>query len=210
MVGLTPERPQRGKSGIRSLAKLATNFDAEFKKHCVDVDQGRPTAEKVLQSWMLAEAYRNDRRMVSLNTASEATASPVELVFVADEIALPTTVDGKGRIVCDILALRQGSEGDVPVVIELKTERQLTRLVEQVTDYAALVDAHPDMFTDLLSVMLSEDVRFAGPSEKWIVWPIAGSTKDPREDELGDAGIRLAGYRDHEHGFAFRVGGAPR
>lgn len=210
MVGLTPERPQRGKSGMRGLQRLAANFDPEFKKHCIEVEQGRPTAEKVLQSWMLAEAYRYGRRMVSLNTASESTASPVELVFVTDEIALPTTADGKGRIVCDILALRAVEDGIVPVVIELKTERQLKRLVEQVRNYSDLVDEHADLFAELYSATLGRKVSFTGPCEEWIVWPLVGEEKDPREDELDEAGIRVVGYRDAGEGFEFQVGKAPR
>lgn len=209
MVGLTRERAQRGKSGIRNLQKLASDFDAAFRIHCVDIDQGRPTAEKVLQSWMIAEAYRNHRRMVSLNEASAATASPVELTFVTDEIALPTKPDGKGKIVCDILALRAGANGIVPVAIELKTERQLKRLIEQVTTYAALVDDHADLFAELCAALFAAPSGIVRPCEKWIVWPMAGNDRDPREDELAAAGVRAVGYAGTSNGFAFRVGKAP-
>ncbi|MEQ9319518.1 MAG: hypothetical protein RIF41_10190 [Polyangiaceae bacterium] len=207
MVGLTPERPQRGKSGIRDLQRLAGNFEEVFSKHCVDVEHGRPTAEKSLQSWMIAEAYRTSRRMVSLNRASQATEAPVELVFVTDEIALPTTTDGKGRIVCDILALRAYIDGIVPVIIELKTERQLTRLVEQVTTYATLVDEHTELFAELFAATLGTTrIATMDPCERWIVWPRAGEERDPREDELAAVGIRVVGYEPAGNGYAFRVG----
>jgi hypothetical protein len=83
----------------------ASNFEAEFRAHCVDCEHGRPTPEKHLQSWMVAEAYRNDRRQLPL--AAPDLASP--LLFITDELVLP--VDG-GRIVCDLLAV----SGDRPVI----------------------------------------------------------------------------------------------
>ena len=79
------------------------------------------------------------------------------LLLVTDEIAVPT--DG-GRIVCDILALHETADTRTPVAMELKTERQLTRLVEQVTGYAALVDEHRDLFEALYSACLGRDVAF--------------------------------------------------
>lgn len=112
------------------------------------------------------------------------------MVFVTDEIALPTSAEGTGRIVCDILALRASVDGIVPVVIELKTERQLTRLVEQVTDYAALVDEHADRFAELRSATFSAPAGVVNPCEKSIVWPMAGTDRDPREDDL-------AGHQRH-------------
>jgi hypothetical protein len=210
MVGLIPERPQRGKSGIRDLERLAADFDAEFRKHCIEIEQGRSTAEKALQSWLIAEAYRSKRQLVSLNHASEATPSPVALVFVTDEIAIPTTADRRGRIVCDILACRVFVDRVVPVAIELKTERQLTRLVEQVTKYAALVDEHTDVFTELFSATLGAPVGTMDGCEKWIVWPLAGDRRDPCEEQLAKAGIRVAGYEATVDGYGFRIGREPR
>lgn len=209
MVGLTPERPQRGKSGIRNLKKLATDFDAEFRKHCVQITQGKPVPEKALQSWLLAEAYMNGRRMVSLNDASDSNPSPAELVFVTDEIAIPTTADGEGRIVCDILALRVDEDGEVPVAIELKTKRQLTRLIEQVTGYAALVDHHRALIAELFTATLGRPVSFSRRCERWIVWPRLGDARDPREDELANVGIRVVGYEQKGTNYEFRVGKAP-
>lgn len=134
MVGLLPERPQRGKSGLRDLSRVAQEFESLFQTHCVEVAHGRPTPEKSLQSSMTADAYLHERRMLPLCVDERET------VFVADELALPKAEGG--RIVCDMLALRRDSEGYCrPAVIELKSARQLSRLVEQVRDYAACVEA---------------------------------------------------------------------
>lgn len=70
----------------------------------------------------------------------------------------------------------------------------LTRLVEQVEGYVALMDAHAQSFEKLYSAVLGEPVGFDGPTEKWIVWPTAGDGTDPREAELASRGIRVLGY----------------
>ena len=201
MVGLLPERPQRGKSGLRDLTRVAAEFPSLFSAHCRDVPQGRPTPEKRLQSWMTAEAYRNDRIMASLDRACPGGTSTR---FVADELALPVG-DGR-RIVCDMLALRQEPDGSCrAAVIELKSARQLKRLVEQVQGYARCVDQHRETFSELFSEILGTPVNLTGSAEAWIVWPQAGEVADPRADELAASNIRVVGYLERDDGFVFRV-----
>lgn len=207
LVGLLPSRPQRGRSGVRNLQHLSANFEAEFAKSCRDVDQGRRTPEKALQSFLIRTAQCNQRRILPLNDASRATKTPVELLFVTDEIALPDA--SGGRLVCDVLALRVDGNRMVPVAIELKSGREMARLVEQVGAYAASVDENADLFADLFSALLGSTVAFSAACERWIVWPTAGGTIDPRERELATKGIRLVGYSSSADDFAFRVGDAP-
>lgn len=217
MVSLLPGRPQRGPSGIRNLERLAANFEAEFQRYCVDVPQGRPTPEKRLQSFLLRDAYAHGRRMAALNDASGRTAKPVDLRFVLDELLLPLG-EGK-RVVCDLLLLRRTPSGEcVPVVMELKSSRDMTRLLEQVGGYAALVGAHVPEFEELFGAVLDEAVSFTGPCEKWIVWPgletarrpgvdaDSSSAADRREAELGAMGIRVVTYTDMDGVFEFRAG----
>lgn len=191
-------------SGVRDLARLAKDFERLFETHCRDVDHRRSTGEKALQSALIREAYGSGRRLASLNTASARTDDPVELVFVTDEIPLPVV---GGKIVCDVLALRRDAGRSTPVLLELKDDRMLTRLVEQVESYAALVDAHRELFAALFGALLGEDVRFDGATEKWIVWPAAGMTSDPREQELAAKRIRVVGYEETREGiYTMRVG----
>lgn len=204
MVGLLHDRPQRGKSGLRDLERTAAEFEALFATHCRDVEHGRPTGEKALQSFLIRESYKNGRRLHPINVASATTNAPVELVFVTDEIPLP--VDG-GKMVCDLLALRRDGGRSTPVLLELKDDRMLTRLVEQVEGYSVLIDEHAELFAKLFGALLGETVRFDGPTEKWIVWPAAGDTRDPREEELRAKKIRVVGYTEPVAGsYDMRVG----
>ena len=113
-------------------------------------------------------------------------------------------------MVCDFLALRRGPDGYCrPAVIELKSARQLSRLVDQVCGYAACMAQLSDEFAALYSAVLGESIAFDGPPECWIVWPKKGETVDPREEELCQSGIRVVGYQAEGGGYTFRVGRAP-
>ena len=212
MVGLRPESPQRGRSGITNLARLAENFDEEFHEHCVNNPPGRPTPEKELQSHLIREAYDNGRKMAfsrnkmaPLNATDQDTAAQVELLFVTDEIRLP--VQGEEKV-CDILTLRSTRAGHVPVLIELKTERLKTKLIEQVEEYSRLIDRHADLFGELYSALLGYPIAFAGPCERWIVWPAAGNNDgtDTHEDDFAARGIQLVCYRSNGPSYLFRAG----
>jgi hypothetical protein len=196
MVGLLHDRPQRGHGPFKDLGRLATDFEAIFRQHCEDIPQGRGTSEKELQSHLLREAYQDGRRLRSLRNVGLG-----DLVFITDEIPMP----GDTRMVCDLLALRRDEQGrQIPVVIELKSERALTRLIEQVTGYASLVDLHATLFAQFFAALLGQPVAFTGPCEKVIVWPaVAGGGPEPRRDELAAQGVSVAGYRQEGERFAF-------
>lgn len=203
MVGLLPHRPQRGKTGLQNLERVAASFETLFATHCVDIEHGRVTGEKALQSHLIRNAQTNDGGLQAINAASQTTNEPVELVFVTDEISLPLET---GNIVCDVLALRVDDGRSTPVLLELKDGRHLTRLVQQVDRYAALIDEHADLFAELYSALLGRVVRFDAPTAKWIVWPMAGADIDPSERELAARGVRLVGYEERAGTYGFRVG----
>ena len=198
MVGLRPDRPQRGKSQITNLQRLASTFEREFQTHCVDCDHGRPTPEKRLQSFLISNAYRHARRLEDLAGGD----GDEELLFVTDELSLPTVERPRGQL-CDVLALH----GNRPAVIELKPARKKKELVKQATGYARLVEEHLELFSELFSVVLGREVKLCRPCQCWIVWPHpAGHDRDPQEGSLARLGVRVAGYTEVEDGFRFQVG----
>lgn len=203
MIGLLPERPQRGKSGVENLQKLADDFDVLFARHCVEIEHGRITGEKALQSFLIRDAQAHDGHLAALNDASRAAGDAVDLVFVTDELVLPLET---GKIVCDVLALRVDGGRSTPVLLELKDARNLTELMGQVQSFAPLIDKHADLFAELYSVLLGRKVAFDSPTEKWIVWPTAGDATDPRERELRERDIRVVGYEAKDGRYRFRVG----
>ncbi len=206
MVSLLAHRPQRGKSGLRDLRRVVDNFEELFRLHCVEIDHGRVTGEKELQSFLIRESYRHGWVMQPLVNAAKKTGEALDLLFVTDEQLLPVGT-GRSKLVCDLLALRRHPEhGLIPVLLELKDSRDMTRLIAQVESFATLIDVHADLFAQLYTALLGFEVRFGGPTEKWIVWPALGEKADPREAELRARGIRVVGYERQEQGFRFRLG----
>jgi hypothetical protein len=205
MVGLLHHRPQRGLGGIKDLDRVTGNFEALFREHCQDIPQGRGTDEKELQSYLIREAHKNARHLEPINAAARVGGQKLDLVFVTDEIPLP---GDQKNIVCDILALRRDEAGrQIPVVVELKSERALTRLLEQVGGYARLVDLHADLFAQLYAAMLGESVTFGGACEKVIVWPTpSGGGPEPRAAELAAVGVTVVGYEQDAERFELRIG----
>lgn len=160
-----------------------------------------------MQSFLIAEAYRNARQMTSIANASEATNEHAALHFVTDELAVP--VGQRKRTVCDILAARHIDENRFrPVVMELKSAREMKRLKEQVGGYADIMSSHWSLYQEIFSICLGRTVVLDHPIEKWIVWPSA-SGAEPREAELAEGGIRVVSYQEENGSFTFRVGNAP-
>jgi len=192
---------------MTNLSRIADEFESMFATHCRDIDHGRVTGEKALQSFLISDAYSHQRRMRSLNQATQTTNAPVELWFITDEIALPSE---RGKIVCDVLALRRDNGRCTPVLLELEDARDLTQLVQQVSTYSDLINTHAAAFAELYGALLGEPIQFDAPAEQWIVWPAAGLERDPREEQLSALGIRTVGYtEDPSKRYQFRVGPAP-
>jgi hypothetical protein len=203
MIGLLPDRPQRGKGGLQDLQHVCQNFDVFFAAQCCDIQQGRVTGEKALQSWLIRDAQTHNGRLHAINVAAGATNEPIELVFVTDEIAVPMET---GEIVCDLLALRVDGGRSTPVLLELKDRRKFKELVGQLERYTTVIDEHPEAFGRLYSVMIGRDVVFDGAAEKWIVWPSAGGDSDPQEPAFAKRCIRVVAYELRTGEYVFRVG----
>ena len=195
MISLRPKLPLLGES-YKNSKRLAMSFENEFQKHCVQRTLKRHTPEKELQSYLIANAYRNSRKLGELTVENEVK----DLIFVTDELALPTD---NGKLVCDILAV----QGAHPVVIELKTRRLKTQLVKQVSSYSELLEEHCELFEELFSVILHRRVTLQKPCQRWIVWPyLPGHDRDPQEESLAHQDIRVVEYSKTPGCFEFRVG----
>lgn len=194
LVDLHPERPQLDR-GLISRHEGAADKLRQLLAVAPTTTPGRPTPEKRLQSWLLAEAYRANGTVACL--------AP-DLVLVTDEQRFPIS-ETRG-CVCDILAVRE----DRPVVIELKSARQMARLVEQLGTVAAVVDAHLARFSHLYGALLGRAVSLDRACERWLVWPtVPGHAVDPRTEELAILGIRVVSYDQVGDGYRFAVGPAP-
>lgn len=149
----------------------------------------------------MADALAHGRRMVALCDAVRATRDEVELLFLTDELVIPS-IGGDQRP--DLLCLRRGRGADRIVVVELKSGRALTELLRQTALYAELLEPHIERLAELAAAILGRDVTWSGRIEKWAIWPaLPGHEEDPRAREFAEAGVRLVGYEEGEGGFRF-------
>ncbi len=213
LVGLTLDCPQRGHSRY-SAERLRTQYLEEFEQHCTKVP-GRNTPEKRLQSFLIRDAYQHDRQMAALRSVAgdDPTA---DLRFITDELALYAS-NGE-KLVCDLLAFRRSaadSSAIIPVLIELKSARDMTCLVAQLTRFAREIGRYREEIAKIAGGLLGEKVSFTYEPELWLVWKAAGSRldTDPREAELSAQGIRVVQYVLNgdgiDDGYCFHVGPRP-
>lgn len=117
------------------------------------------------------------------------------LRFLTDELAIVTD---DGKTVLDLMAVRQDGNIGVPVVIELKSDRRLKRLTEQVSRAATLIDGNRSAFEQMIEAYWGEPTRLAAAAERWIIWPSAGDDRhgdlDPREVACRSERVRLVTY----------------
>ena len=196
-----PNGRMDGKWHYRPTSDKPTKLDLENPKRKKDE----------LKFHLIGEAYRNGRKMVSLNEASERTKDPVSLIFVTDAIYVPVegSEHGKGF---DTLALRETDDGRyIPVVIDLKVKRQKKRAIDQASIYSRYIDKHLNLWEELCSTLLEEKISFAGPCEKWVVWPAIDNldSRDEHENEFVGHEIQLVRYEEEGQSYRFRVGERP-
>lgn len=196
MVGLQPEKPQLG-NAYNNTTHLIENFESEFTRHCDGPVPKRPTPEKKLQSFLVSDALTHERRLQKIDDA---------LVFLTDELVIPS-FEGDQRL--DILALRRVSQGARLALIELKSERAMTELLQQTQAYADFLNNHRERLAGLATAILGEPVVLTEPAEKWIVWrKSVRPGPDPKITEFSKVGVRLVGYEEVSNGFDFECSSA--
>ncbi len=131
-----------------------------------------------------------------------------DLRFLIDEVAF---ADGSGKVVCDLIAVRWQPGGVHTVLaIELKSGRELTRLIAQVESSASFIERHRSGFAALAKASWNEPIRLAPRVERWIVWPTNAAglmgDQDPHAEACAEKQIRLVTYSGS--GSAFRLSAA--
>ncbi len=115
----------------------------------------RSTPEKSLQAWIIKESQRNENNLPFDSS----------LKFIASELAIPNK-NGK-KIVSDILYYDTLS-GQL-VIVELKSDRHLKRLIEQVNNFEKIIHDNFRFFKEL--VRLNGYDNLERTLQKTIIWP---------------------------------------
>lgn len=153
LISINRDKPELGFSAI---TKEETVFQKLEKLKLKDIPQ-RSTPEKSLQSYIIKHAL----------LSNYVLPFGKNIKFVTSEIAI--NKDNK-RIVNDILGFDQDNQ---LCIIELKSDRHMTRLKEQVDSFECIVNdkEHIDFFYNLLGLYGHEWDKKS--IQKIIVWPSA-------------------------------------
>jgi len=177
-VSLDLERPLLGfASGPTiDIKKVISHFEKEPKKDTPD----RSTPEKRVQAWLIKQAI-NDK--LNLKTCLGLNNSIYdELLFALDEVSFGDQNNPPIRRL-DILALGKCDGNHFPVFIELKSGRNLGRLLVQLKKYQEQVQQYKLEFVTLLGACTGVKVDLS-KCGRIIVWPKSKSGKPSPRVEL--------------------------
>jgi len=157
------------------LDKILNEFETR-KPNPMDPVVREKKEERRLQRHIIKSSLMSERKMIE---ALGLVGSPYdELLFATDEVAL-------ADVRCDLLAVGRIKNEYYPVIIELKSTRAKTELVQQLDAFAKKIINYGDEFNKLLSSLTGNlDVKINTQAPcKIIIWPVADS-----ESKVGGKG----------------------
>lgn len=166
-ISISHEKPELGVK-----CNLHRKWDEEIIQNYINrikakpVPQ-RPTPEKLLQSWIIRKSRENNNFFTFDNS----------IRFITSELAIVDDI--KGKIVPDILGF--DTEKNRLVIIEIKSKRNLGRLIEQVKNFENIIYKNLYFFNELLELF---GYQIKNEPLKVIIWP------KPKKMSLSDLGSR--------------------
>lgn len=158
--------------------KALLSSDVEAPGPAMNPKSRKAGEERLLQCFLIREALQNGRRLHTLMPGLAAHGID-ELLFVCDELNIGIGArmpDGSKKVTRgDMIALGCSGATWFPVFIELKYDRHLTRLLEQLQAIQAelLAEGVVEAFRKLLATVADvgeADIDMAA-SRRMLVWP---------------------------------------
>jgi len=139
--------------------------------------------EKELQAWIIKNAIKNNHTLPCGDN----------IQFITSEMAV---TKNKKRVVNDILGFKDGSL----YVIELKSDRAMGRLIEQVENFKKIIEEEKKLFDDLCKLYNHNWDKES--IIKVVVWPYNKNGKKSSIELLNEKIIEY-GYKEKNDGFEF-------
>jgi len=211
LVSCASWTPQLGFSNMNSGSELRATLSA-LKEGSVNLKApDRPTPEKSVQSWLIAQSMANGSRVEAIERAISDGHS---YWFVSDEIALTASEGTEGsksvRVVADLLMIRTDENGDSELVnVELKSQRT-TQTHDQTRTFWQFMGANEvTLWREFADVMLG------GPKRNWktasmsrgiVVWPASTNPSKTTAQAIAryksEENIDTICYSGPQYGFA--------
>jgi len=210
-VSVSKDHPLVGyaKGSVKTLNTVLKHFESTHQLKKVEGVK----EERRLQSWMIREALLGKGRLDTfIGNEFGCDTTFDEIHFVMDEISLgdrnhklPLTITEKGEVKsiegiirCDLLAVGVKEGKAYPILIELKYDRSLGRLLDQLREFSNLITGEfRDEFQKLLTACLGREV-VCSTCYEFLVWPEA--SKGERLDTiqtLKKSSVKVLEYKYH-------------
>lgn len=140
LISISEDRPELGVKCSLSQFKASNDIGGLIKENLIKINlksisENKP--EKKLQAWIINDAL-NHQHQLPFNH---------DIKFITSELAIK---NGKNKVVTDILGYNIATKQ--LCIIELKTERLLKRLIEQVNNFEEIINENPQFFSDLSAI----------------------------------------------------------
>ena len=140
LISISEDRPELGVKCSLSKFKASNDIEALIKESLIKINlksisENKP--EKKLQAWIINDALTHQHQL-PFNR---------DIKFITSELAIK---DEEGKVVTDILGFNVAT--NQLCVIELKSDRLLTRLIEQVNNFEKIINKNPEFFSELLAI----------------------------------------------------------
>jgi len=163
-VSLNHDRPMLG-FNTSPVANIETVVQ-HFKRDEIKV-LGRKTPEKCAQAWLIKQAITHKLDLTHCMGLEGSVYD--KLLFAFDELSFGDR--DHGQIVrLDMLAVGVCADQAYPVLIELKSDRELGKLMSQLQEYQYQVSQYKQEFKELLTACVNEDVNMK-KFGKILIWP---------------------------------------
>ncbi|MFQ5518587.1 MAG: MBL fold metallo-hydrolase RNA specificity domain-containing protein, partial [Mariprofundus sp.] len=163
--------------------------------------------ERRLQAYMIRESLKSDNRLCAMIGKEFGDVKFDEILFAFDEVSLgdshnkvkfgePINGQTEGVIRCDLLCVGVIDGKGYPILVELKYDRQLKRLLEQLHEFSRFVNGvYKKQFSDLLSAATGIEVD-CDKCYKMMVWPpcVKEPTKTTK-DKLKASDVKVIEYK---------------
>lgn len=183
-----------GKTGdAKTVATVVRHFDDKgrtpLKLAKKDHESKR---ERRLQSYIIKQALMSQRNLLGKNTLECLSREFDKLVFALDEVSFGDN-NNAPVIRCDLLAVGQVGDEIFPVVIELKSNRDLERLDDQLEIAARHVVATYQEAKQLLELVTGLKLN-SQRIGKVLVWPGKRERPETTEFRRNNPDIRFVEY----------------
>ena len=203
-VSVAKDSPLTGfaKSSVKKWSTVKEHFDRKAK----DVEGKKE--ERRLQAFIIKHALEHNKSLKDLLGTEINGESFDDILFSFDEISLGDTRNpvrfnqefnqkNEGIIRCDLLCVAVKESVGYPILIELKYDRQLGRLVDQLKEFVfQITSRYQSEFQKMLEQATGLDID-CSKVYKCMIWPrsASGEEQQTTKDALCDSGITVFEYQ---------------